>query len=164
MRPDTFFTYKKALGDSMRSTLTHSIAVGRPLKPYCATEIQHVIAIQHETSYFGDNEGNGDTRETIEDVHDFMHRYPTAELTMESMTKQPYCSIVAYGTRFKFTRPAIIGEIEDYMIDEEMKKWVRAKLFLKEHEALECRVMELFKKGIINWDEVKEAHKGTCSL
>lgn len=164
MNKETFFTYKKALGDSMKSTLIHSKAVGRPLQPYCATDVTHVIAIHHESGYFADESKNGDAKETIADVYDFMERYPEAILTMESLTEQLFCTLVACGTRFTFTIPSIIGEITDYMIEAKMKEWVRSKLFLRDGEVLECRVLDLFKKGVITWEEVKLAHVGNCEL
>ena len=105
-----------------------------------------------------------DLKEVLQDVADYMVRYPNAELQMEAVTRTPYCTTYFIGTQFVFTRKVLVGAIEQWQIDEAMKKYVKKQLFLGDYDALECRVMDLFKQGKIDWNDVKQMHKGTCSL
>ena len=89
--------------------------------------------------------------------------------TMFTKTKDILGGTRNIGTTYRFELPESITQVTEEMVQRYMRKAITniiAKQLGKSkyYISLECKVMELFKSGIIDWNQVLESHKNGCSL
>jgi len=157
MTNTTFFALKAGLRETMKDTLNCSRYRGEAIKEYCSEPTYHTITSRHSDDSF-------EAKESLLNVQDYIERYPMAELKVDNISERENCTTYSIGVRYEFTRYELRAEIEEWQVEEQMKKFVKKQLKLDRWDTLECRVMDLFKQGIIGWKEVVEAHTGSCSL
>lgn len=89
------------------------------------------------------------------------------KVTQCEITEQPYCTERTVGVRYSYEIPKLRSFIEEYQVITDMKKFIQDKIrreINNEYVYLECKVMDLFKSGAINWETVLESHGKDCSL
>jgi len=157
MTNTTFFALKAGLRETMKDTLNCSKYRGEAIKDYCLEAIHHTVTSRHEDDSF-------EAKESLMNVQDYIERYPEAFLKVTTIEERQHCRTEAIGVRYEFKRYVFRATIEDWQVDEQMKEFVKKKLKLDRWDTLQCRVLDLFKQGVIGWDKVEEAHTGNCSL
>jgi len=144
----------KAVKANTESYMTYMLGLskqlGYPLKDFCREAVITTVTIEDKAE---------------EDLQAKIRMLATMpNLTVKGHTRPQgrydiFKSVVFTSTVYK-VREAIHPD----QVQAEMKKFVRRQLGLYEWSTLHCEIMDLFKKGIIDWDKVIQAHKGECSL
>ena len=89
------------------------------------------------------------------------------KVTQREITEQPYCTERTVGVEYFYEVPKLRNFIEEYQVITAMKKFMQDKIrreINNEYVYLDCKVMDLFKSGAINWETVLESHGNDCSL
>ena len=154
MTLDHFNSVKKNTEDYMNYMLGMSRYLGKPLEKFCGHEIHETIVIEEDEpqdtlhiklkrilllSFNSDVKVTGDTRPS--------GRYDYFK-----------------SASFTVARPELRTSIHPDQVQGEMKEFVRKQLGLGKWDTIRCRVIDLFKQGIIEWDDVVKAHGGDCEL
>ncbi len=158
MTREHFFAHKEGIASNMRANLLFAKATGRIIQPYCAEKSIHNMVI------YDDAERNErPVADILEDIL-AISREHNVPVKLSDFKEWGTCVHYHVGTQFTTTTPLIRKTITEEQIKDEMRKFVMKKLKLGDHATLECRVMELYKQGKIEWADVVEAHKGQCEL
>ena len=83
------------------------------------------------------------------------------------ITETPYCTKYMKGVRYSYPVKTLRTEITDRQVTTAMRHLIHKKINAdagQRVQNIDCRVMDLFKAGKIDWDTVIESHKGHCSL
>ena len=98
------------------------------------------------------------------ELQEFLTEHKNLSLTMESMLyssgRYDYFKYVKYIA----TSYELVNEVPEEVITGFMKSIVKKQLGLYKHDYLDCKVMKMFKEGIITWEETKRLHHEDCSL
>jgi len=89
------------------------------------------------------------------------------EVGKQGMTEQPYCTTYTVGVTYNYNAETIRDEITDTQVTIAMQNFIKNKLTReigRKQYDLDCRVMELFKTGKIDWETVVESHQHDCEL
>jgi len=89
------------------------------------------------------------------------------KVNQEELIEQPYCTRHMVGVRYAYETDILRSHIDDRQVTNAMREFVTNKIRLEtnsKYVELECKVMDLFKAGIIDWEMVIESHKRDCSL
>jgi hypothetical protein len=92
-----------------------------------------------------------------------------AEHTNGTITHQTYetsAGRVGYysHTNYYVAYASLIDEVDDNLVKETVQKALKNIIGLESWQYLDCRVMQLFKDGKIDWETVVKAHKEDCTL
>lgn len=58
----------------------------------------------------------------------------------------------------------LIHEVSDDIVKSYMHKALKSMMGLKSYNCIDCKLMQLFKDGKIDWETLIASHKGGCSL
>ena len=86
---------------------------------------------------------------------------------ISEMIEQPYCTRHMVGTRYSHNVYTIRDEITERQVTRAMKKFMIKKIRNetgRQHVDLDCKVMDLFKDGLIDWNTVLQSHGKNCSI
>ena len=89
------------------------------------------------------------------------------KVEVTEITEQPYCTTYTIGTRFVYEVPTIRTHITDRQVEQAMKLLIRNKIRKatgRDYVQVECKVMDFFKTGVIDWNQVIKSHEEDCSL
>ena len=89
------------------------------------------------------------------------------KVDVEELTEQPYCTVRMVGTRYNYETFSLRDEITDRQVSQATKRIVLSTIRLatgRKYVQVDCKVMDLFKDGFINWETVLESHGKDCSL
>jgi len=89
------------------------------------------------------------------------------KVEQNEISEQPYCTKRLIGVSYSYEHKSIREEITDRQVTTAMRHLIHKKLNAdagQRVQNIDCRVMDLFKAGKIDWDTVIESHKGDCSL
>ncbi len=84
-----------------------------------------------------------------------------------AITEKPYCTTYMRGVRYHYPVKTLRTEISDRQVTTAMRHLIHKKINTDVGQRvsnIDCRVMDLFKAGKIDWPTVIESHKGSCSL
>jgi len=156
MTKEEFFAHKAQTIRTMDYMLELSRTHNKPLTEYAKEYDKKRIIIKRDAD-------EDELRETMLDIAIMMDK-PKTVMSMRGETKQSgrydYFNYIEYS----FKTLVVKHEIEAYQVEDMMKLWVKQKLGLNSYDYLECQVMQLFKDGTIEWEDVIKAHKGACKL
>ena len=147
-----FNAVKQNTEKHMKSQLYYSKHVGYPLAKYCYITREHTVSIDK----YDDN--------VAEKLYKLSNLAMKHTLKVSGSTKAEGRYDYFSAVHFTYTEQVLRDCIEPEQVQKEMREWVKRQLGLGQWAELHCRVMDLFKKGLIDWDEVVKAHKGNCSL
>jgi len=86
---------------------------------------------------------------------------------MEEITEQPHCHRYMTGIRYNYKQYHIRDEITDRQVSRAMKTLMQDKIRSetgRKYVDMDCKVMDLFKDGLIDWDTVLQSHGKDCSI
>lgn len=156
MTLEHFKAHREGIASNMRANLLFAKATNTHIQPYVEYTEYHSISIykeDHKDQVLGQ----------MEAVYALAEE-PRARLTQEALTQYRHCTKEFIGTSYTIATPKLRTHITDEQIQDAMKELVKQKLGLTEWDTLECRVMDLYKQGVIGWDKIVEAHQGSCDL
>jgi len=147
-----FFKEKANIAKRLNHFLAMSKHVGYPVHTSCIDKVYgHFTVPEGKLSDY-------DRARLIESLQS------DSQIEFEGITK-------ATGRHDYFDRLRVVEvahEVKDSIpqqaIDKEMKSFVRRAMKLDRWTDLDCKVMQLFKDGVIEWDEVVKAHNGDCQI
>ncbi len=109
--------------------------------------------------------------DTADDVYDNMKTITALigqgiKVEQYEITETPYCTKYMKGVRYSYPVKTLRTEITDRQVTTAMRHLIQSKINrdVGKYSNIDCRVMDLFKAGKIDWDTVIESHKGDCSL
>ena len=88
-------------------------------------------------------------------------------VNVEEVTEQPYCTRYMIGTKYNYEVDMLRDEITDRQVSQSMKRYILDRIRLetgRQYVQVECKVMDLFKDGLIDWNTVLESHGKDCSI
>ena len=88
-------------------------------------------------------------------------------IEITDMTEQPHCHRYMVGTRYSYRSYYLRDEITDRQVTKAMQKFMTAKIRSetgRKYVDMDCKVMDLFKDGLIDWNTVLQSHGKDCSL
>ena len=149
----------KALKDRTTRIMTRQLQLAqqqnRPTQPYTAQTGINIYSHHHDQ----------DTAlETLKLVQEAMLERPDSKLTTRAITKWENCTNKPLGIEYQISYPIIRDEILPEQVEAVMRSHIKNKLNLGTWDELNCRIMDLFKRDLIDWAEVEKAHKGDCQL
>jgi len=155
MKVEQFFARKQMMKQTMDATLAKSKLEGRALKPYCLrTEYITVVLLEADTPLL--------LQAKLLRIQHNTEKYGSPKI--DGILEYMHCTNYYKGTTFKFTNTLLRDEITEMQVQDRMRNMIRSELGLKSHATIECKVMDLYKKGLIEWDTVKAQHGVACSL
>ena len=86
---------------------------------------------------------------------------------INEMTEQPNCYRYMVGTRYSHKVYTIRTHITDRQVTRAMKSLMTTKIRSetgRKYVDMDCKVMDLFKDGLIDWNTVLQSHGKDCSL
>ncbi len=89
------------------------------------------------------------------------------KVELEEVTEQPLCHRYMTGIRYNYKKYHIRDEITDRQVSRAMKKLMIKKIRNetgRKYVDMDCKVMDLFKDGLIDWNTVLQSHGKDCSL
>ena len=89
------------------------------------------------------------------------------KVDMYEISETPYCTKYMKGVRYRYETHSIRESISDRQVETAMRHLIHKKINADAGQRvsnIDCRVMNLFKAGKIDWPTVIESHKGDCSL
>jgi len=107
-----------------------------------------------------------------DDVYDNMRTITTLigrgiKVDQYEISERPYCTTYMRGVRYHYPVKTLRTEITDRQVTTAMRHLIHKKINADAGQRvsdIDCRVMDLFKAGKIDWPTVIESHKGSCSL
>jgi len=158
MRLEDFKANKILIKRTMQMNMARALENGSSPFDYCYLEDNKVITIKFE-----------DKVEAIKGKMKFVSDCMQAgrDVSINGITHTPYCSTYTIGTSYTIEGRKLREYIADYQITNKMKKFVTDKIRVaidNEYKQLDCKVMDLYKSGIINWNDVIVSHGKECSL
>jgi len=147
-----FNEVKKNTEAYMNHMLGMSRHIGYPLEKFCGHSVAETVTIEEGEDY-----------EVVAERLKYLATM-TEPITVSGSTRAS--GRYDYFDRVHFTieRHQVRPEIAHEQVQDRMKQFVKRELGLKAWDTLHCRVMDLFKQGKIDWDEVIKAHEGSCEL
>jgi len=86
---------------------------------------------------------------------------------LDEISEQPHCHRYMTGIRYNYKKYHIRDEITDRQVKGAMTNFMTG-LIRKEtgrkYVDLDCKVMDLFKDGLIDWNTVLQSHGKDCSI
>lgn len=156
MTREKFAEHKAQLKRTMEYQLSLSKVYNKPLSNYCGyTDVKTITLNENDTEQ--------DLRDKLLEIAIFM-QYDNTTLTQSGHTRASGRYDFFDHVNYNFNTIRVRDELPDQAVEEAMKQLVKRHLGLKPYEHLECKVMQLFKEGIIEWADVIEAHKGDCEI
>ncbi len=155
---NTFNAHKQGIREAMEANLIWDKHHGT---------ISHNSSRESETNYieilFDD-----DKSEVAPKVEQLSNLYKDGvAVTISEMSEQPHCHRYMVGTRYSYEIYTIRDEITDRQVTRAMQKFMTAKIRRetgRNYVDLDCKVMDLFKDGLIDWTTVLQSHGKDCSL
>jgi len=157
MTKQDFKNTKTLLKRTMEYNLKIALKNNKSSFDYCYEAVDKTITIKHDEKH-----------EAIQGKLEYI----TAEIakgtpyTIFGMTEQPHCTVRSIGTYYTFKHRQLREEITARQVEQRMKNLIRNKIREdtdNKYRELDCRVMDLFKRGIISWSEVIISHQVECS-
>ena len=89
------------------------------------------------------------------------------KVEMDEISETPYCTKRMVGVRYSYPVRSLREEISDRQVTTAMRRFIHSKINKdagKRIDNIDCKVMDLFKAGKIDWTTVVESHSVNCSL
>ncbi len=89
------------------------------------------------------------------------------KVELEEIAEQPHCHRYMTGIRYNYKKYHIRDEITDRQVSGAMQKLMTAKIRSetgRKYVDMDCKVMDLFKDGLIDWSAVLQSHGKDCSI
>ena len=153
-----FKATKVLIAKTMRMNMARAIENGESPFDYCYEADNRIIYIKFD-----------EKPEAIKGKMKFVSNAMQAGKVVKlgGLTEKPYCETRAVGTSYSIIGKKLREEILDYQITNKMKAFVTDKIRLAiedPYKQLDCKVMDLYKSGLINWNDVLVSHGKECSL
>ncbi len=156
MTRELFQIHKQNTKNYLNYMLKMSHYLNRPLIEECEDSYITNISTHKDAT-------EAEVRRHLAQVQELLAK-PNTTLRLVGDTKQSGRYDFFDSISYRFETEIVKETIEDYQVVESMRNLVKRHLGLREWAHLECKVMQLFKDGVIGWEQVVEAHKGDCNL
>ena len=155
---DTFKAHKQGIREAMESNLIWD--------KYHGT-ISHNSSRESEIKYI-EIKFDDEVAEIADKMEQLSNLYKDGvAVEISDITEQPNCYRYMVGTRYSHKVYTIRDEITERQVTRAMKK-LTTKLIRSEtgrkYVDMDCKVMDLFKDGLIDWNTVLQSHGKECSL
>ena len=82
------------------------------------------------------------------------------------MTYETPVGRVGYYSHINYyvTYTTVVDEISDQLVKDTVQKAIRNMMGLTNWAYIDCKVMQLFKEGKIDWETVVKSHQEDCTL
>ena len=158
MRLQDFKANKILIARTMRMNMAIALKNGSSPFDYCYTDDNKVIQIKFD-------EKPAAIRGKMKFVSDCMQA--GSDVSINGITYTPHCSTYTIGTSYTIKSRKLREEISDYQIQHRMKNFVISNIrdsIENKYKQLDCKVMDLYKAGTINWNDVLVSHGKECSI
>jgi len=123
-------------------------------------------SLESQTTYFGINEDDK-VAERIAKLHQMLSKLDNPKVRVSKKDKAVLGGMVFVGTNYIISHTKLREEITTEIVKEKMKAIVQSQIRKEldnSYTYLDCKVMDLFKRGTITWEDVIKSHSTDCSL
>ncbi len=155
---DTFNAHKQGIREAMEANLIWDKHHGT---------ISHNSSRESETNYIEVkfDEDRSDIASKMEQISNLYKDGVAVKIS--DIIEQPNCYRYMIGTRYSYAVYSIRDEITDRQVSRAMKTLMQDKIRSetgRKYVDLDCKVMDLFKDGLIDWNTVLQSHGKDCSI
>ena len=155
---NTFNAHKQGIREAMESNLIWDKHHGT---------ISHNTSRESKTNYIEVkfDEDRSDIATKMEQISNLYKDGVAVKIS--DITEQPNCYRYMIGTRYSYEVYSIRDEITDRQVSRAMKELMIKKIRSetgRKYVDLDCKVMDLFKDGLIDWNTVLQSHGKDCSI
>lgn len=155
MTKEDFKRQKEQTKKYMNYMLGLSRYLGYPLKDFC-------LSTDRINIYMSKDAKPNELIHKINEANILISQGYTIQL--DGNTKPSGRYDIFESAYFKLSKDLVRDSIEEEQVQDKMRKHIKRKLGLGKWDTLECKVMDLFKKGLITWEEVAKSHSSNCEL
>ena len=155
---DTFNAHKQGIRENMESNLLWDKHHGTNKHSTSKDYNVEIIEIKF----------NDDRIEIAAKMEQLSNLYQVGiSIEISEIAEQPNCHRYMIGTRYSYRSYYFRNEITDRQVTRAMQKFMTAKIRSetgRKYVDMDCKVMDLFKDGLIDWNTVLQSHGKDCSL